>query len=170
MFLYLGRFAPILLGVVTALSSTPAGSQPLDHSPKAAAPLVVEGVVREVFRSAKQGSSDYLLQIEVLRSEGRKPARAAAPLQFPDPGETVYVHVLPSPSQPGRRAPEASRPAIPEERSTVRAFLAPREQGGWEGVSADWFDVIAGDADAADSPAPVDRSAEACLLYTSRCV
>lgn len=160
----LWQFAPILLCLAAALPATVAWAQPADQGQPVQntdAPLVIDGVVREVFRNVKPGRTDYLLQIEVLRSEGRKPVRAAAPLQFPDPGETVYVHIHPPSSQPGRRAPEARDPAIPEELSTIRAYLAPRELGGWEGASTAWFDVITDDADSTDSPAPDDRTAEA---------
>jgi S1-C subfamily serine protease len=43
--------------------------------------------------------------------------------------------------------------AIPSERSQVRAYLAPRSKGGWEGTFPDWFEVTLNQA---SGPSPND--------------
>jgi S1-C subfamily serine protease len=104
-----------------------------------------------VFRSPRQGRTDYLVQIEVQRSEGRRAAR----LPFPGPGDSVYVHVAQR-QEPAARLAGTGDAAIPAERAQVRAYLVPRQQGGWEGTFPDWFEPTSdrpADASPAD-PAP----------------
>ncbi len=96
------------------------------------AAAVVEGVVREVFRSPRRNQVDYLVQIDVRRSELGRGAVDSRRLLVPAPGEPVYVHV----SQSGVEG----RDANPSEGSSVRAYLSPRAEGGWEGASPDWFE------------------------------
>jgi S1-C subfamily serine protease len=107
---------------------------------KEGASIVVDGIVREVFRSPRQTQVDYVIQIEVSRSEyGRSPAD---PKRVPAPaaGDQIYVHVFqPSPDNQ-RRLGASGHSAIPAERSHIRAYLYPRAQGGWEGAFPDWFD------------------------------
>jgi serine protease Do len=108
---------------------------------KTEAPLVVEGTVKEVFKSPRQGRTDYLIQIEADRSEGRKALPAGSRLRFPGPGETVYIHVSQALDQSGRVSSGNSHKGVPEERTKIKAFLTPREQGGWEGTFPDWMET-----------------------------
>ena len=89
---------------------------------------------------------DYLIEIDVQRSEGRRiPAGVTRP-PFPGPGECVYVHFSHPSGGPGGDI--EGRSTIPPERAQVRAFLIPREQGGWQGASAEWFELTS------STPAP----------------
>jgi S1-C subfamily serine protease len=111
------------------------------------AALIVDGIVREVFRSAREGRVDYLVQIELTRAEiGRAPAAGPRPA-YPAPGESVYVHVFQGPG--GYRA-------IPSERARLRAYLAPRSKGGWEGTFPDWYELTSNQLTGAspNDPAP----------------
>ena len=107
---------------------------------KEGASIVVDGIVREVFRSPRQTQVDYVIQIEVSRSEyGRSPADPKR-VQAPAPGDQIYVHIFqPSPEHQGRPG-AGGHSAIPTEKSQIRTYLYPRAQGGWEGAFPDWFD------------------------------
>ncbi len=133
--------AALLVGFASGPVSIPVHAQPRETLAKDDAPLVVDGVVRQVFRSPRQERTDYLLQIEVLRSEGRKPLAGGARLRFPGPGESVYVHVFQRVDPSGRPVSAGSFQGLPEERMPVRVYLAPRTQGGWEGTFPDWFEM-----------------------------
>jgi S1-C subfamily serine protease len=102
------------------------------------AAVVVDGVVREVFQSARQNQTDYLVQIEatgVNLGAGPRPPRAL----IPAPGDTVYVHVADTGG--GRRfGGGGAATAVPPERASLRAYLAARPQGGWQAAGASWFD------------------------------
>jgi serine protease Do len=108
---------------------------------KEGASIVVDGVVREIFRSPRQTQTDYLVQVEVSRSEyGRSPADPRR-VQAPAPGDQIYVHLSQatgSSNRPGV-APAAT---LPDERTRIRAYLYPRTQGGWEGAYPDWYDQL----------------------------
>ena len=83
------------------------------------------------------------------------PSGAARP-PFPAPGDSVYVHVSQRMDPTGRIVSEESDREIPAERSQVRAYLTPREKGGWAGVFPHWFELTNDrlvDANPAD-PAP----------------
>jgi S1-C subfamily serine protease len=139
-------------GLVAGLSSGPAvivllalqGSVAFaDQAPqgKEGAAVVIDGVVREVFRSTRQSHVDYVVQIEVARSEyGRNPANARR-AQAPAPGDQVYVHVFQS-GENQERPGAGGHNAIPDERRHVRAYLYARPQGGWEGAYPDWYDAV----------------------------
>ncbi len=135
--LQLVRVVICVMGGLAGTCVTTAFGQQLDHRTKADASLVVDGTVRQVFRGVPQDSSEYLVQIEVSRSEARKSVRGGAP--FPGPGESVYVHVSPQRDPLARLSPGGSEPKVPGVRSKVRVYLSPREQGGWEGATPDWF-------------------------------
>ena len=125
--------------------------------------LVVDGVVREVFRSSRQDRVDFLVQIEVKRTKADRAPRTPARVAIPAPGDVVYVHTshrlgtgagqgIAGTSQPGTDG----RPVVPAERSQVRAYLAPGPRGGWEGTGSDWFEPtsnLLADASQTD-PAP----------------
>jgi S1-C subfamily serine protease len=120
------------------VSATQALAQQVQQS-KEGASIIVEGVVREIFRSPRQTRTDYLVQIEVSRSEyGRSPTEPRR-VQAPAPGDQVYVHL--SQANEHRDRPGAGgAQALPDERTQIRAYLYPRAQGGWEGASPDWYD------------------------------
>jgi S1-C subfamily serine protease len=133
---------------------------------KEGASIIVDGVVREVFHSHRQNLTDFVVQIDVARSEyGRAPADPRR-VQAPAPGDQIYIHVF-QPSADPHRSTAAAHNAIPAERSQVRAYLYPRQQGGWEGAFPDWFDATRvpqldrgpsdpePPAEAATAPAPV---------------
>ncbi len=128
---------------------------------KGEAALVVEGVVREVFQSPRRDRIDYLVQIEVRRSEAGQTPREPVRIAMPAPGDMVYVHATEpqtaAQNLAAERAPATSgRRIIPAERAQLRAYLVPRARGGWEGIAADWFDVTSETPIAASStdPAP----------------
>jgi S1-C subfamily serine protease len=146
-----GHLVVLLVVLMAGLTPIPSYAQQRDRLAKADAPLVVDGVVRQLYRSPRQGRIDYLLQIEVLRSEGRKSPPMGARLQFPGPGQSVYVHVSQRVDQAGRSLQGENYQELPEERSQVRAFLTPREQGGWAGAFPEWYELI-GDRPAEASP------------------
>jgi S1-C subfamily serine protease len=136
-----GHLVVLLVVLMAGLTAIPAYAQRRERLAKADAPLVIDGVVRQVFRSTIQGRDEYLLQIDVQQSEGRKSVPEGSRLRFPGPGESVYVHVSPRQDQAGRAIIGGSRKDLPDEKSQVRAYLTPREQGGWEGVIPDWYEV-----------------------------
>ena len=115
---------------------------------KTDAPLIVEGVVRQVFRSPRQSRTDYLLEIDVQRSEGRRVPPGIARPEFPTPA-SAYTFTCSSrrACRAGRRPLAATAPFRPE-RAQVRVFLVPREQGGWQGALPDWFELTS------NQPAP----------------
>ncbi len=159
--------------VLAILVSEPDCTRAQDRAPvtKDEAVLSVDGIVREVFQSPRRDRVDYIVQIEVKRSESLRAPRTPARVTVPAPGDMVYVHA----SQPqstalslggqGTGQPQP-RPAIaqvvPAERSQVRAYLRPKANGGWEGAGSDWFELTARDlaaAGAADaSPPAIERA------------
>ena len=128
----------IALGIGALLCS--AASAQRAPQTKEGASVVVDGIVREVFRSPRQTQVDYLIQLEVSRSEyGRSPADPKR-VQAPAPGDQIYIHVFqPSPENQGRPG-AGGHSAVPAERGQIRAYLYPRSQGGWEGAFPEWFE------------------------------
>jgi S1-C subfamily serine protease len=164
----------VMAASLLGLAGGPARAEQRGAVPKDEATLVVDGVVREVFRSPRRDRVDYLVQIEVKRSEAGRTPREPARVLMPAPGDAVYVHASDSQAAaPGqflagdREQPAAGgRRVVPAERSQVRAYLVPRARGGWEGTSPDWFEVTSntpvaeGPTDpppAANEPAPGAR-------------
>ena len=143
------RFRENFLVFTTAVISlfslqvvVPAQAQQKEAVNKSDAPLAVDAIVKEVFRSPRQGGRvDYVIQLEIQRSEGRKVLPTGSLLRFPGPGETLYAHVSQRVDQSGRVIAGESHKEIPEERSQIRAYLTPREQGGWQGAFPDWLEV-----------------------------
>lgn len=150
-------------------------AQPRDRVAKEDAVLVVDGVVRQVYRSPRQAQTDYLVQIEVQRAEARKAPKTTARPNYPAPGDYIYVHVFQRPDTVGQVEKPDGYKAIPAERAQVRAFLMPREHGVWEGTYPDWFDLTSQDPAAASkadpSPSVVEgpkgRTTEAALGITT---
>jgi S1-C subfamily serine protease len=141
-------------------AQVPTPEQPPARVAKEDAVLVVDGVVRQVFRSPRQTRTDVLVQIEVQRADARRVPKTAARPQFPAPGEFVYVHVFQRAGVAGLVGNEAGKEvgkadsysAVPAERAQVRAYLVPRESGVWEGTYPDWFDQTA------DKPATASKA------------
>ncbi|MFO0909319.1 MAG: PDZ domain-containing protein [Isosphaeraceae bacterium] len=118
------------------------------------AALIVEGVVREVFRSPRRDQVDHLIQLDVQRAELGRTPRQPVRLVLPAPGDAIYIHVT---ERPGA----ALRPDVPAERSRVRAYLVPRPHGGWDATPRDGFEIVekalvATQAD--DPPPPIAQS------------
>ena len=61
-----------VLGLNVIGSGMAASAQQPVRTAPGDAPLVVDGVVRQVFRSARPGRTDFLVQIEVQRSEAKR--------------------------------------------------------------------------------------------------
>ena len=95
----------------------------------------------------------------------------SARIDYPGPGESVYVHVFQRTDASGRTVPGDSYTSIPEEGAQVRAYLTPRQPSGWEGTFPDWFELTAnvpaeqGPTDPATTVAesPVDHPATSLL-------
>jgi serine protease Do len=165
----------LLLAVVVSIAgpSAPREREAQDRANPARddAVLVVDGVVREVFSSARRDRVDSIIQIEVKRSEAVRSPRIASRVPVPAPGDMVYVHTSQRPSAAlglqGQDAPqttqrEAVALAAPAERSQVRVYLAARSSGGWEGAGSPWFELtsreLAEAAPADPSPPAIERA------------
>ena len=84
---------------------------------------------------------DYLVQIEVRRSEAGRSPRGPVRLLLPAPGDALYVHLYQRPGG-GRGFAAEGYKAVPSERSVVRALPDPAAPGGrLEGTYPDWFDL-----------------------------
>ena len=153
------------VGLLLAVAGSAAPAPAQQATTKQDAVLVVDGVVREVFRSARQGQVDYVVQLEVRKSELGPTPRERVRVFAPAPGESVYVHAVEHGQKAGfggfggAAQPAAARPAlVPPERAQVRAYLVSRARGGWEGTGADWFESTSNElvpAAAGDPPPPV---------------
>jgi serine protease Do len=137
----------VLAGAVLGLLGAMAHGQDQGVLTRNDAVLVVDGTVREIFRSPRQDRVDYLVQIEVRRSLAERTPPAPVRVAIPAPGDLVYVHASDSTSngQPQRLSgnePPATnaRQVVPSERSQVRAYLVPGPRGGWTGAGRDWFE------------------------------
>ncbi|WP_165069408.1 PDZ domain-containing protein [Paludisphaera rhizosphaerae] len=119
---------------------------------KSQAPLVVEGVVAEVFRSARLTNIHYLVEVRVQSArlqtrtsapgerQGVKIAEVAPAIRVPQADETIYVHCFtPQPTTPPTPA-AGGHLEIADEGVRIRAYLYPRPQGGYAGAYPDWFD------------------------------
>ena len=159
--------------VLAVLVSEPDRTRAQDRSPvtRDEAVLSVDGVVREVFQSPRRDRIDYVVQIEVKRSELLRAPRTPARVPVPAPGDMVYVHASQTQNtalglggqgagQPQTRSGIAQ--ALPAERSQVRVYLCPKANSGWEGAGSDWFELTArdlADAGAADASPPATERA-----------
>lgn len=116
---------------------------------KQEAVLIVDGVVKEIYRSVRQSQADVLVEISVDDARIGPQSRNRGRVIVPAEGERIYVHLQELPGGLGHRQ-------SPQERSRIRAFLYPRSQGGWVGSFPDWFDVTSNELAPAspDDPAP----------------
>ena len=137
----------VLAAAVLGLTGAIAHGQDQGVLTRNDAVLVVDGTVREIFRSPRQNRVDYLVQIDVKRSLAERTPPTPARVAIPAPGDLVYVHASERADngQPqrlsGNDPPAANaRPVVPSERSQVRAYLVPGTRGGWVGAGRDWFE------------------------------
>jgi serine protease Do len=160
--------AVLVLAVLGNDLSRPASAQDPGAMTKDDAVLVVDGVVREVFQSARRDRTDFVVQIEVKRAEAVRSAQTPVRVLVPAPGDFVYVHAPGRAGEPGALgqlggsgSPPNARRAVPAERSRVRVYLIPQTRGGWQGAGNDWFDLSSNqlaDASPGDPPPPAERS------------
>jgi S1-C subfamily serine protease len=138
-----------LLGLAPMVTAALAQTPDQGTVAKADATVVVEGEVREVFRSPRQGRIDYLVQIEVNRSMANRSPQGGVRPVYPAPGDVVYVHLFQTEEGSGRL--RGGHRGVPAERAQVRAYLTPRTRGGWQGTIPDWFELTS-DQPAAEKP------------------
>jgi S1-C subfamily serine protease len=158
----------LLVAVLWSDSSRFASAQDRGVLTRDDAVLVVDGVVREVFQSARRDRTDFVVQLEVKRSEAVRPAQTPMRVLVPAPGDFVYVHASGRAGESialgqvdGSRSPVDARRVIPAERSLVRAYLTPQTKGGWQAAGNDWFDLSSNRPAAAaptDPPPLAERS------------
>ena len=125
--------------------------------------LIVDGIVREVFRSPRQDRLDYLVEIEVKRTQADRVPRTPPRVATPAPGDIVYVHASDRLANgqgqgiAGQNQPSVDSRQVRSGRAVIRACL-PRagRRGGWEGAGSNWFEItsnVLAEANPADSPA-----------------
>ena len=110
---------------------------------KERAALVVDGQVQGVYRAARPDRTESVVQIRVAAAgtpgasiDGRpQPSDGTRPPVRE--GDVVYAHVFQEVGGDGGRS------AVPPEGSWIRAYLDPRDGGGWRGASPDWFELRA---------------------------
>jgi serine protease Do len=163
--------AGITLAAVLGLGYAAAPGQERALANRDDAALVVDGVVREVFRSRRRDRVDYLVQIEVTRTLADRVPRTPPRVAVPAPGDVVYVHTSQNLVRGQRegiagqaQGAEEARSVVPAERSQVRAYLVASARGGWEGAGVPWFEVTSNvltEANAADAPPITPESAPA---------
>lgn len=148
------RTRTLIVSLALVATISPASRGELPPQPKEEAPLVVEGAVREVFRSVRRTRIDYLVAIEVRSARLRPPVEEEEPggeVREPKVGEVVYVRAFrrraDAPALPG---PVGYR-AIPAEGTVIRAYLYPSNQGGLQFAYPEGFDRL-GSAE----PGPLD--------------
>jgi serine protease Do len=134
----------LVVSIVCAASlRAVAGGEPqVADADRAAAVVIVEGVARGAYRNVRPEVAEAIVPIAVKRSELGAAARGAGRPAVPAPGELVYVHV------------SGSTSGLPAEGADLRAFLAPRAEGGWQGAAASWYESTTQAAKPEPKPAP----------------
>ena len=119
----------VLLAALAMAASTRAEMPP---QPNAGASLVVDGVVREMFRSVRTTTIDYVFLIEVSSAKlGGNPQFPYSGL-VPKPGDRIYVHAFQrTPDAPQIPGPGGYR-SLPAEGSVIVAYLYPINGSGWQ--------------------------------------
>ena len=148
------RFAIVLALGFTALSVSIARAE-MPPQLKERATLIVEGVVRQTFRSVRTTRIDFLFEIHVRSAQvGSSPETPYEGL-LPRPGDLVYALAF----QRRRDAPRVPGPVgyltIPAEQDYVRVYLYPRSGGGWQLAYPLGFERL-GRGEAALGPEPTD--------------
>lgn len=146
-----------LLGCWTLWTPLAANAQFAPTVTKADAPLVVDGIVRQIYTHGAQPRNDYLIEIEVRRADARKAAPGSMRSHFPAPAELMYVHIAQQTDKAGRAGQGDGKKHIPEEGQSIRAYLRPRAAGGWQEAISDWFEL---NKEAADSVARDEATAK----------
>jgi membrane-associated protease RseP (regulator of RpoE activity) len=120
----------LFFAVVVLAASTLRGELPPQRLENAT--LIVDGIVREAFKSTRQTTVDYIFLIEV-RSARLGPA-PELPYEgtVPKEGDAIYVHAF-------QRTPDAPRipgpggyHQLPTERSIITAYLYPHDANTWQ--------------------------------------
>lgn len=110
--------------------------------PNAGASLIVEGVVRETFRSVRTTTVDYVFLLEVRAAKaGNKPEFPySGPL--PKRGDALYVYAFQrTPDAPQIPGPVGYR-SLPAEGSVIMAFLYPRGGSAWQFAYPVGFETV----------------------------
>lgn len=143
--------AIVLLGAATVRAEMP--PQPTKN-----ASLVVEGVVREAFRSLRAMTIDYLFLIEVRSAKAGAEPEFAYNGPLPKAGDALYVYAFQrTPDAPMIAGPGGYR-ELPTEGSIIVAYLYPRNRSGWQFAYPRGFELkgrVAADDISPLSPAPV---------------
>ncbi len=114
-----------VLGLNVIGSGMAASAQQPVRTAPGDAPLVVDGVVRQVFRSARPGRTDFLVEIEVQRSEAKRLPAGTSRIDYPGPGESVYVHVFQRTDAAGQTVRGDGYTSIPEDGRRCVRILPP---------------------------------------------
>ena len=109
----LSRLCVTGLIVAAVHLSEPESARAQDRAPatRDEAVLSVDGVVREIFQSARQNRVDFIVQIEVKRSEALRAPRTPLRVLVPAPGDMVYVHASERPVSALGLGSDRQRPA-----------------------------------------------------------
>jgi S1-C subfamily serine protease len=158
-----------LLSLIMLVSlQTAIFSQQREKVAKTDAVLVVEGTVKQLFRSPRQSRTDYIVQLDAAKVEVKKRPGSTARVTIPVPGDVVYVHVYQLNSGIQPVASLDSYGSLPAETARIRAYLSPREAGGWEGTFPDWYEVTgeatAGNSSSEAAPTPTRNLGLSCEL------
>ncbi len=130
-------------GTLAAVATLAATAGPAwGQAPADQAAVIVEGTVRDFYKGAVAGQNNALVQLEASRTEMGRRAADARRLPIPAPGDPVYVHLATTTGK------------MPRLGATIRAFLAPRSGGGWQGVGDDWFQSDGGPPVIVPTPRP----------------
>jgi serine protease Do len=156
----MGRVVGVVISALAlCLPATVARGQDRGAAVRDEAVLLIDGTVREIFRSARPDRPGFLVQIDVKRSEALRPSRTPAHVPVPAPGDLVYIHV--NLNTAGAQLPSDGSQLVPAEHSQVRAYLVAGPAGGWGGAGADWFDLAPGSRADARPPSVSPRPAGA---------
>ena len=124
--------SPLLFALALAACALPMARGEMPPQPNEEATLVVEGLVRESFRSIRSARIDFLYEIQVRSAQAGNAPVIPHEGPLPKSGDLIYVHAF------QRRADAPQIPGavgyrtLPAEQDVVRAYLFPRNGGGWQ--------------------------------------
>jgi hypothetical protein len=148
------RFPLALAGALAALSVTIARAE-MPPQPKEQATLIVEGVVRQVFRSVRSTRIDYLFEIQVRSAQVGSAPETPYDASLLRSGDMIYALAF----QRRRDAPRVPGPVgyltLPAVHDLVGAYLYPRQGGGWQLAYPLGFEKL-GRGEASPGPEPTD--------------
>jgi len=146
---------PLALAVALAALSVTIARAEMPPQPKEQATLIVEGVVRQVFRSVRATRIDYLFEIQVRSAQVGSAAETPFDVSLLRSGDMIYALAF----QRRRDAPRVPGPVgyltLPAEQDLVRAYLYPRLGGGWQLAYPLGFEKL-GRGEASPGPEPTD--------------